>query len=895
MRLISTWVLAFAAVGFFGCGDDGGSGGSGGSGGTGEPSAMVHFDEFGILNADCQTDEACAEVLGYYHARDRFIQMDFRRRFTTGRLTDILAPALLSVSKGIALPVAIENRGLFMARDGTPAEESLLSNASPKTMTLLEAYAEGVNAWLKDLRNGENGAQFPREFGTASLQVIEYNIEDIPDWTPADSIATVLALIEALTNDEGSHTSRANARAALMNDDKFADLYSSRPIKESSVLPAGTYSPSMPSGTLASLMSIPNQDNSPSPLMSYPPAGGVEAFAMMERVAELQRKAAQVKGWLGLPDRGNDTGSNNWVVTPSAATGDNALLSNDPHLSMTQPATWYLAHLDAKTNGTGEFHTAGVTFAGLPWVILGQNEDIAWGATTTTFDMSDVYVEELVRDMDGEPLGVMFNGNIVAFTRVSVDFPFRDGTTETTEILIVPHHGPVRGEIAADDTTCLTLRWTGHDADSDINALTELSVATNLAEARIALENVTTIGQNWAIIDSDGNAGWYPYNRLPTRPWATGIDGAASPLLPIDGTGAFEWGPYIPYAELPQVTNPSTGYIATANNDMTGALFDGDASDDGHTVLQSDAAAGYRHARIAELLEELAPNHTTATMDAIVSDVHSLIGEEMTPNILTIANDAMTTLSANGQKVVGALTAWDFSCPTGLTGPDAAMAPLVFDAGVLLSSAGCAAFHVALEQLREAVLADDNAPGGRGPNYALFYSIMDPTQLVAGDVYWDNISTVGTTETKFDTMAVALDAAGDFLVAKLGADESQWAWGRIHQLKLSADLSAFFINDFNNPPNDEAGFANNGGLFTVDVANPNAEYVQNAGPSMRFVCEGFPTGPTCTIQLPGGQSAHIDSANYESLLEDYIANVPMPLQMDIADAAANATTSVAYP
>ncbi|MBW2224656.1 MAG: penicillin acylase family protein [Deltaproteobacteria bacterium] len=100
---------------------------------------------------------------------------------------------------------------------------------------------------------------------------------------------------------------------------------------------------------------------------------------------------------IGAGVLGEDVGSNNWVVSGSRTTSGNALLSNDPHLGMTQPATWYLAHLDAKTHGNGEFHSAGVTFAGLPWILIGQNESIAWGLTTTNMDFTDVYIEEVVR------------------------------------------------------------------------------------------------------------------------------------------------------------------------------------------------------------------------------------------------------------------------------------------------------------------------------------------------------------------------------------------------------------------------------------------------------------------------------------------------------------------
>jgi penicillin amidase len=564
---------------------------------------------------------------------------------------------------------------------------------------------------------------------------------------------------------------------------------------------------------------------------------------------------------------------------------------------MSQPATWYLAHLDAKTNGAGEIHSAGSTFAGLPWVIVGQNESIAWGLTTTVMDFSDVYIETLVKDGDGNPTGVMFKGEEVAFTRVPFTLNFSNGTTDEKELLFVPHHGAVR-EIDVDNNTAVTLRWTGNDVDTDINFLTELVLATNIEEAQVALENITSIGQNVVVIDPDNNIGWFPYNRLPKRTWATNLTGEAPPWLPLDGSGDYEWDEYFALEELPQAMNPASGYVATANNDMTGSLFDGDPTTlpngDPNPPYQVEAAAGFRHSQITNLIEGIGDQHSRETMDAIVSDVHSLIGERMVPGMLAIANDPLTLPTVEGRKVINALQDWNFSCPSGLDGTNADMSPLVSDQGELTEASGCMAFHALLNELRFLIEQNEFAPTGRKPSFAMFYSIVNPAELVAGDVYWDDPGTPEE-ETKFEVMFEALETVGNFLVGALGADETQWAWGRLHGLQLSSDLSTFGIFNYDNPAPGDPLFANDGGLFTVDVANPGtSDFVQTAGPSTRFVCEASPSGPTCTIQLPGGQSADINSPYYEDLLFPYLANEPMPLVFDIAEAAANAEQTIIF-
>lgn len=889
-----TTTLGFLILGIAAAGcSDSDSGGAGGSAGDLEwpPNATLYFDEHRVFNGDCETDEDCAMALGYYHAFDRFVQMDIRRRFSTGRLADILPKELA----GLLANDFADLRALFSTRQGQPTEDFLYEQASEKTKRLLDAYAVGVNQWIADMKAGENGATFPREF---TARALEYDPQRVPEWTPQDSVAAVLALIENLTNDESDQVNAEQARQAIGDDAKFSDLWSRRPLEESAILPLD-WTPSEPPPEASPKRGGPQLPT------RVPLRERLDVEPVTRRLAAKLDRLLDLRRMILGPGLVDEIGSNNWVVGPSLTVEGNALLSNDPHLGMTQPATWYLAHLDAVTNGVGEIHSAGVTFAGLPWVLVGHNERIAWGLTTTVMDFSDVYFEELTPDGDG----VMFNGEEVPFLRETFTLTFSDGTTEDRELLFVPHHGPVR-EIDIENGTAVTLRWTGSDVDTDINFLTDLVRAGDIEEAKAALTNITSVGQNVVIMDSENNIGWFPYNRLPKCTWATGLDGGAPRWLPLDGTGAFEWTEYFALEELPQAQNPESGYVATANNDMTGALFDGDPTTlpSGMPIApyQSSGAPGFRHAQIVNLIEDMGDQHTRETMDAIVSDIYSLIGERMVPGILAIANDPQTTPGVDGQKVIDALESWDFTCPTGLDGADSQSSPLTDDDDELLAASGCTAFHAIFIELRgrieakeNAPTAGGNAPRGRRPSNAMFFSIVDPSQLNVEnkDIYWDDPGTPAV-ETKFDVMSEALQAVGEFLVQELGVDETEWAWGRLHGLELESDLATFGIFAYNNPAPGEPLFANDGGLFTVDVANPLQEpgrdFVQTAGPSTRFVCEASPEGPTCTIQLPGGQSGDIDSPNYDDLLFPYLRNEPMPLVFDIAEAAQNATRTVTF-
>ena len=455
------------------------------------PNATAYFDQYGILHADCATDDDCAMVLGYYHAFDRFVQMDFLRRFVTGRLTDIMDKGLAQAAAGLL----VQSRALFSTRDGRPMEEAWLEGASVSTLAQWEAYSAGVNQWIDDVQHGRNGAVFPREFANAPFT---YGPEDIPEWTPSDSLAVVLVGLNNATNSEAREVSAGAAREAIADDDRFFDLWATRPL-ESSILPPGWTPPPSSSKQAAAA------EGQPRPIALNASRALRRLEARFEQAEELRRFA------LGADLSG---GSNNWVIAPARSVTGNALLAGDPHVPMSQPVQLYLAHLDAKTHGTGELHAAGLTVAGSPGVGLGQNEKIAWQVTNTFFDMSDLYIEELVEDTDGNPTGVMFKGEVVPFTRVPFTVRFHDGTTEEHELLFVPHHGPVR-EIDMENDVAITLRWTAQDTDG--GSLPALDTAESVAEAREVLENVTTLGLNYVVIDTEGNIGWFPYNRVPKR------------------------------------------------------------------------------------------------------------------------------------------------------------------------------------------------------------------------------------------------------------------------------------------------------------------------------------------------------------------------------------------
>lgn len=826
----------------------------------------VSFDERGVLHADCQTNEDCYAVQGYFHAAHRFAQMDLKRRLATGRLSGLLAIAEPSI---IALDAA--NRHLLSTREGEPLEKAIYDRMDEESRRVLASYTRGVNAWLADARAGRNGARLGPEYEFAA---IGKGPEDIDEWAPTDSIAAGLTLLQALT-DYSSPELLIGSLVGAVGPEVALDYVSAVSISQTDTVSASgeSYPPGPPTGLRTRGQAADYQAIAE----RLKPATRAlrEAYQKVERIRAFQQVSLE------------STGSNNWVMGPDQTSSGEPILANDPHLPLTNPALWYLVELDAKTRGQGDLHISGVSFSGVPGILLGHNEDIAWGGTVVFYDLGDVYVEELTEDGGG----VVFEGEAVPFLKKTITIETASGTEER-ELLWVPHHGPVLS-IDPEAGTAVTFRWMVHDARTDLMVFEKLGRAGDMAEAKQVLELAQTTNQNFVVIDTSGDIGWFPYSDVPSRSWENLAD--VPYWLPLPGDGSAEWDAEpVPRAELPQMENPTNGFIATANQDMSGAFVDGDPTNDGYTPLQTPyMAPGARHTRIVELIERDSGAHTVETNQAIQGDNHIWLAEQLLPEMLTVIDDRADELSPGAQAVRNTLDAWRFSCPTGLQSMDPASEP-VAEQGVLEEAAGCSAFHVLIFNTLSRAFDDELALGGFSTSdqpraTPLFWLIKDPSKLAKGATYWDDVSTDSVTETQSDVMVAAMEESATILADKFGEDPSSWLWGRIHVAELNAQLFDQFVDDFNYPP-----VAAPGGLLAVNVANPSpdaagaGDYGFGAGPSMRHVATVEDGQIASYWNLPGGQRAFTDSAYYDNLLEGWTKNefFRMPFTRAEAEAAA---------
>jgi penicillin amidase len=815
----------------------GGEGGGGGASGItipeleGEVTAIT--DEHGVLHLQCAADDDCFAALGWFHAQNRFFFMDFVRNLVRGSLGGLVKAG------PIVLETDYENRRFFSTREGEPLEQALYDQASDKVKGHFDAYSRGVNAWIEDMRAGENGATLTTEYDFSLIVK-----EAIRDWEPADSAAVGLYVLNDLSNNSPDELV-AGAAVPLFDAAFAGDLFSGEPVTDAFTIDGGAEA-----APFLLPPSVTRRLGADRSLIG-------SAATRLDRLGSGRRAAG-------------DTGSNNWAVAPDRSASGNSILANDPHLPLTNPSIWFPAEIDARSEGDGDYHMAGGTFPGLPAVLIGHNEDLAWGVTTAYWDLADVYQEELSADGSA----VIFDGEEVPI--LEREFEFADSSSDepkTQTFRWVPHHGPIIAE-DLEAGTAVSVRWRGHDGGSDLDGFFAIARSATVEEARDALaEFGSSANQNFVIADAEG-IGWFPYSRVPRRPWASP---ELPPWLPLPGDGSAEWGDPVPMEDLPQLLHPSSGVIATANQDMTGAWADGDPTDDGQDAIQAySRGEGTRQQRILDLLEEGGDQHTPATLTAIQGDDYSLYGELVVPVLL--AATAAATLDADATALVEALEAWSYTCPTGIEGDDPA-GDGVEDAELTAEAVGCTAFHVAWFALREAAVGDEieaaEAVGFTASNLVA-RALREPEALATGELLWDDVST-DAVETR-DDIALATVIRAGALLAELGDDADAWRWGRHHSLSLRSIYDEFDVETYNETPRAAPGC-----MHCVNVANPCSTLPEESadldlafknGASIRLVTEITDDGPRMTFQLPGGADLHRESDFYNNLLPRWLVNEP---------------------
>jgi len=653
-----------------------------------ESTVEVRRDAQGIPRIVARHERDAMFALGFVHAQDRLWQMEFNRRLAAGRLSEILGPATLPTDK------FLRTLGVHQAAQRT--YESL----DDEHRALIDAYVDGVNA------------QFRHRTGPLPPEFLLLRAPAPEPWTAADSLAWSLMMAW----DLASHSMRMELRRL-----RLAQRFTRMEIDD--IYPPLPGDPAPQTADYVETYRLLGAFASPALKTSHLPGGDIPA---------------------GLFGVGEGIGSNNWVLSGRRSVSGKPLLANDPHLGLTAPPVWYFAAI--RVPG---LELIGATLPGLPGVVLGRNDHIAWGMTNTGVDQQDLFLERLASEGADEyetPTGPQHFARRIETIRVKGDADAELTVRES-------RHGPVLSGLESIDRAfsnrglVLALRWAALDpGDRTWAALRALNRARSVADADKALADFNVVTQSFVLADVEGNIGFVVAGRIPKRRADNDLQGIA----PSPGWDErYDWQGFVPYEEAPRSINPPEGFIATANNRVVPFEYP--------HHLTFDWFPSYRVRRIVELVGER-EMHDVASTQAIQRDVVSLAARQMMQS-LSVAQPLTTA----GREALARLKAWD-----GSMAPDRPE-PLLY--------------HAWRRELAQRVFGDDFADLS-----ADFVANEDMTRALlhllegraSGRDWCDDRRTEQRFETCATLMAEALDAAVAQLAEDSGRDVAGLRWGDQH-------------------------------------------------------------------------------------------------------------------
>jgi penicillin amidase len=689
--------------------------------------ATIERDEHGILQVSADTPADLFFAQGYAHAQERLWQMEVWRHIGAGRLSELFGESQLETDRFIR---SLDWRG---------AARTDLEAMRPETVALLQAYADGVNAFI-DGHAGSLGFPFVFVGLRAGLDGGLGGYTPEP-WTALDSATWQKVQSWNLGGNFASEVFRLLADDRLPDPSMTDELIPPYPADAPIIAPTDRLA-----AAAGRVVPQATAEGAPAgrPRTARMTASQAGALLAAGRIGERISALAGLDAAGGLASKGG-IGSNHWVIGPERSTTGGALLANDPHLGIGMPSVWIMNGLHCRTVSEDcPWDVAGVSFPGAPGVVLGHNGRIAWGATNVDPDVQDIFRE--TADPARPDTHYLYKGRSTPFTTRVEEIRVAGGETETLRVRQTVH-GPVLNDV--DDRLrelpdLFALQWAATaEPDLTLEAIMAIDLADDFDEFRAAFDGYGTPSQNFVYADVDGHIGYVMPGRIPVRPEDDLGD------RPVDGaSGAHDWQGYVPRDELPVLDDPPGARIVTANN----AVVD----DEYPHLLGREWDPGDRAARILERLD-------AAGADGVSLDEMGDIQMDAMPiRFRHIAGQLAraTPMSDDGRTVASRIGDWDGTCS--------------------IESAGCAAYMVAEYRLLRAVFDDEL--GWLAREYVgtpFSWQLLADLLGRRDDRWWDDTTTTDRVEMREEILARALDAAGADLRRDLG-EPADWTWGRLH-------------------------------------------------------------------------------------------------------------------
>ncbi|MBI4731834.1 MAG: penicillin acylase family protein [Chloroflexi bacterium] len=753
----------------------------------------IYRDGYGVPHIYASSLHDLFFAQGYVHAQDRFWQMDFWRHIGSGRLSEMFGAD------------QVETDAFLRTMGWEQIAEQEVAASSVEAIAILTAYSEGVNAYLAD----HSGAAISLEYAILGLLTPDYEPEP---WTPVHSMTWAKAMAWDLRGNIDGEIERA-VLMKVFTPEQLADLY-----------------PAYPS-------------DHPVIVETFPAAAADAQESTGAALVSADSALSAASYNLGLLDfllgpGGTGIGSNSWAISGELTESGMPLLANDPHLSIQMPSIWYQVGLHCQPKSDAcPYEVAGFSFAGVPGVVIGHNDRIAWGFTNNGPDVMDLYVEKVNPD---NPNQYEVNGQWVDFeTRTET---IQVGGGEPVEVTVrSTRHGPVISEVYGleefgeqagmdlPDNFVIALRWTALEPAHIFEAIWGFNKAQDWEDFRDAARNFTVPAQNLLYADVDGNIGYQMPGNVPIRRNGDGT-------LPVPGwTDEYEWTGYIPFEELPFVFNPESGYIVTANNQSVPRDYP--------YLVTTDWDYGFRAERISAMIENAPGPIDTAYIQQMQGDSTSLNAEVMVPLLMSLPMDGR-----NDEVRQAFLAGWDYREQAG------SQAALLFERFWS---------NLLLDTFYDEPFPEDFFPEGG----SRFYEVMRNLIQQPDSAWWDDLSTSGVVETRDDIFLRAFTETVESGEEEYGKNLEAWpAWGEAHTATFrNATLGKSGIglieSIFNRGP-----FPTGGGESIVNATGwtVGLGFEVDWLPSMRMIVDLGDLRNSVTVHTTG-QSGHAYHPHYIDL------------------------------
>jgi len=737
----------------------------------------VHRDSWGIPRIVTPDRHDLFFAQGFVHAQDRLWQMDINRRAANGRLAEVVGSDALDSDR---LTRTLGFRRLAPEVWKITKSEIKLD---------IEAYCHGVNAFINQLSGP------PIEFS-----LLRYEPEP---WDPMDSVAYGRLIAWSLSSGWAGELTRA------------------RLIEKLGAQLAAELEPVVPEGNPITLPE------------------GIEIGEL--RVDPMTNAASGP--YLSRGPEGSGRGSNGWVVAGTRTTTGFPILCNDMHLPVGTPSLWYYVKLYQLKNAKKEsaYRVSGVSQPGLPYVLIGHNENIAWGATLSFVDTEDLYLERVnpARNDNYEFRGQWRQAEVLEeIIRVK-------GQSDHNEQVTSTHHGPIISSVVPSDGKSISLSSVALEPGATFEGFALIGQAQNWQEFKKAVRAIRVPSLNLIYADNEGNIGYYVSGRVPIR------SGDQGSLPKVGWSGEQEWNDEIPFEEMPHALNPKSGFIISANNKIV---------DDNYPYyLGSSWRNGYRSARIEQLIKEkdlLSPQDCLQMhMDCL-----SLPGIEFARKIKDVAIE-----DENSTEVRKYLRSWDGQLDSESIGGT------VFQ--VMLKSLS----NEILEPALGSVLAKEIL--GEGP-----HPILAPVNELSG--HWTstllrllddrNLLEKLSGKSYEAVISDSLSRTVCELKKHLGSDPQKWRWGRLHQISFQHTLGSQRLLDqiFSQGPYPVGGDSDT--VQQVAIAPGGKFHDISVSPSYRHVVNFADLDDSKAMYVPG-QSGHLGSRHYGDLVQPWLVGEYFPM------------------